>query len=361
MASEKIFGLPGAPLSPESLQTGRTVVCEFLDGHRRAEIIGQRPLWNKATNQNPAGYYVRVRFVDKQWGICNVCVDTMHAEAVTDVEAAAYDLQQPVTVETKPAASISPERCAAALSVAHLPDTPHHRELAGCLGQKWNELELGVAAAAVRIDREADVGSSADVCGGAREEGVHGGRVRVPGLRVPRSTCAGDRPWCCEVIFMAVREEPRATDRPTALARSGVVRTERAERFVVLFRPPRRAIGSSTAVAEGCAARWWRRAQPVRTAAVPIQRPARVVHRSVERGCIGLRAGRQGWRHAAVDDASAVRELAASQHLSSARGRPAGRRRRSPAEAREEIGFLRGDFGDGSRTEAVRLHGHHNP
>ena len=78
MASEKIFGLPGAPLSPESLQTGRTVVCEFLDGHRRAEIIGQRPLWNKATEKNPAGYYVRVRFVDKQWGICNVCLDTMH-------------------------------------------------------------------------------------------------------------------------------------------------------------------------------------------------------------------------------------------------------------------------------------------
>ena len=53
-------------------------------------------------------------------------------------------------------------------------------------------------------------------------------------------TCAGDRPWCCEVIFMAVREEYRAQRIGQQLLREAVSQCvlERAERFVVLSCAP---------------------------------------------------------------------------------------------------------------------------
>ena len=247
MASEKIFGLPGAALDPESLRSGRTVVCEFLDGHRRAEIIGQRPLWNKATEKNPAGYYVRVRFVDKQWGICNVCLDTMHEEAVTDVEAAAYDSRQPVTVEAKPAAALShAERCAATHCLLQtFPDTPHHRELVKCcLGQKWSELPNWAS------QRQPSSESVAVVRPTSRAPPTFEVVLAKKGHTVVGCAClafayrdeaaAGDRPWCCEVIFMAVREDHRARRIGQQLLREAVARCARAraERFVVLSCAP---------------------------------------------------------------------------------------------------------------------------
>ena len=186
------------------------------------------------------------------------------------------------------------ERCAATHCLLHtFPDTPHHRELVKCcLGQKWNELPNWAS----QRQRSASIVSargSADVCGGAREEGVHGRRLRVPGLRVPRSRlapaiargAARSSSWRC------ARSTARNGSANSSCAkRLALCARARAERFVVLSCAPAAAgIGSSTAVAACCAARWWRRAHASSDSSCPRQRAAarRASFRRAS-GCIGL-------------------------------------------------------------------------
>ena len=78
---------------------------------------------------------------------------------------------------------------------------------------------------------------------------------------------------------------------------------------------------------------------PLPVATRAIARAARGVRRAVELlDALAVRAGRRGRRHAAVDDAPAVRKLAPSQQRASARRR---RQQRSQAEARKDVGRSR--------------------